>query len=142
MNNQYLSIFDKTDEYRPHCDVCGGHFDDQDWDDRHTDHEPGCPQNGCDCDVNYHDTCCPLCNTPVSPHNLKFSVGDLVRIDTSDASLNADFPELMLFNGMYGEVQGIDHANDLGITPLYFVRLIGMQTKIGFFECQLQLITP
>jgi len=54
------------------CDRCGKPIDPDEelcW-----GHEPDClnyGQNGitmsCDCDVNYHTECCPICNPKVSP---------------------------------------------------------------------------
>ena len=66
------------------CDACGLPFSDEEWDNRHTPHEPGCPFSeecgdpdmeeysdlesafddlmACDCDLNYHESCCPACN--------------------------------------------------------------------------------
>jgi hypothetical protein len=74
------------------CDACGLPFvrDEwaDEWEDRCSHHEPGCPFNdddddgdpdmeeysdldraldpilGCDCDLNYHESCCPVCNAP------------------------------------------------------------------------------
>ena len=70
----------------PVCDACGLPFRDEEWDNRHTHHEAGCPFNddddeddfdmeeysdlesafdalmARDCDLNYHDSCCPVCN--------------------------------------------------------------------------------
>ena len=52
----------------PTCDVCGDGFTPEEWNDRHDGHEPDCPvrlcegyDGGCDCDLVYHDRCCPDC---------------------------------------------------------------------------------
>lgn len=52
----------------PTCDVCGDGFTLAEWNDRHDGHEPDCPvrlcegyDSGCDCDLVYHDRCCPDC---------------------------------------------------------------------------------
>lgn len=54
------------------CDECEREFTKNEWDHRHTHHEDSCPNENewddgihhvdCDCDVNYHDRCCPICN--------------------------------------------------------------------------------
>ena len=77
---------DYSQSYYQVCDWCGLPFTDEEWDNRHTPHEPGCPNGGdhdeedfdmeefadlesvlstlvdCDCDLNYHVNCCPVCN--------------------------------------------------------------------------------
>jgi hypothetical protein len=40
------------------CDVCHGPLDP---DEAHHPHEPGCPREGCACDLATHPGCCPEC---------------------------------------------------------------------------------
>lgn len=54
----------------PCCDGCGLPFSEDEWDERHTEHEPECPARAdsevwCECDLNYHPGCCPDCNPEV-----------------------------------------------------------------------------
>jgi len=46
----------------PDCCICGKALTEDEWDNRHELHEPGCDHNWCDCDLPCHDTCCPECN--------------------------------------------------------------------------------
>ncbi len=53
------------------CDECGKPFTQSEYDNRHTHHEPDCPNENewddgihhvdCECDINYHEGCCPVC---------------------------------------------------------------------------------
>jgi len=48
------------------CDLCGKIIDD--WDDRHTAHEKECKREwSCQCDLKYHQECCPVCNEVLWP---------------------------------------------------------------------------
>lgn len=46
------------------CAVCDHEITGDDYDIRHTGHEPDCTQSilgTCQCDISWHDTCCPEC---------------------------------------------------------------------------------
>jgi hypothetical protein len=47
-----------------HCDACGKPFNETEWQQRHTGHEPGCSYTAlgwCHCDRVYHAECCTDC---------------------------------------------------------------------------------
>lgn len=51
------------------CGKCHKPFTEKQWDDRHTMHEEGCAKErgetcSCECDINLHAACCPLCAKP------------------------------------------------------------------------------
>ena len=55
------------------CDICGEWFTQEEWNLRHTGHEPDCDNQdgvggfGCSCDLVYHERCCPICNGEPEP---------------------------------------------------------------------------
>lgn len=46
------------------CTHCGQPFTETEWEKRHWGHEEDCPGENCDCDLKYHERCCPDCNPP------------------------------------------------------------------------------
>jgi hypothetical protein len=50
------------------CSVCQKPMTDEEWDERHSPHDEGCPgiDSGCWCDNEVHEACCWECSTSIS----------------------------------------------------------------------------
>jgi hypothetical protein len=58
------------------CSECEKPISPEEWEDRHTPHEPDCGGEGCDCDLNVHGECCTDC---------KFTTWCCAKCDTENS---------------------------------------------------------